>query len=489
MNKTAHQIAWSILVKLAAGEAGNPEMWRKMVNRIAKARGFPEPTNAEFKQMFPKGWETTKNLEEAYQSSPWFKKHHTASASRSAPPPRGFKWTPHDIGNARLNRRGSYTSGHLGVGMGAIPLAVGIAGSMDASPEERMANLGVTGGLAGLNFGNASKNYRLGNQWKKMEGFMRSGDIAKSTSMLNKIKTLQNSKIHPGAVGGLAGVGLGLGGAALWNKLTENPDMKKAAGDIANTILQKRAAITNEEIASGLGGSPMRPDISEDDVRALSSMMRERALHQSRYAPLKHGLGGGALGGLLGLSFGAAGNSGRIGAGGALLGSAIGGGLGYLSGRSHKKMQGQFGENLGEDLGGIAQTGRIPYDLREGVDLESFLPYAKGIQGTPAQIDPNEERQMRKDLTRQLMRTRGTEGALTGAALSSLGSRYGDDGEEQGPSMSSVLGSAAIHGGLGALEGRGEARSLARKVLDLKQRGYGTLADRYLADQEEHGMF
>jgi len=267
--------------------------------------------------------------------------------------------------------------------------------------------------------------------------------------------------------------------------------MRKTAKVIADRVLRKYAAITNEEIAAGLGGTPMRPDISEDDVRALSSMMKERALHESRNAPLKGGLGGGALGALMGAGMaGAAGKGGRGTAIGALLGTAGGGGLGYLLGRSHRKGQGITAENLGEDLGGIAQTGRIPYDLRPGVGLDSLMPYARGVQGTPPQVSSEEERQMRETLTRQLMRSKGMEGALTGAALHAIGpgSYYrGDD--DDGPTLAGTLGSAALHGGMGALEGKAEARTLAKKILDLKQRGYGTLADRYLADQEEHGMF
>jgi len=263
--------------------------------------------------------------------------------------------------------------------------------------------------------------------------------------------------------------------------------MKKTAHQLATRVLAKYAAVTNEEIAAGLGGTPMRPDISEDDVRALSSMMKERALHESRNAPLKGGLGGGALGALMGAGMaGVAGKGGRGTAIGALLGTAGGGGLGYLLGRSHRKGRGIMAENLGEDLGGIAQTGRIPYDLRPGVGLDSLMPYARGVQGNPPPVPAEEERQMRETLTRQLMRTRGMEGALSGAAMNSI--RYSDD-DDEGPTLTATLGNAALHGGLGALAGRTEARALSQKILDLKQRGYGNLAGRYLADQEEHGMF
>jgi hypothetical protein len=85
MYKTAEQISWNILLKAAASEGGNPELWRKMVNRIAKSKGMPAPTDAEFAEMFPPDFATSsKTMEDAIQGSKWFNKAN-AGPSASSP--------------------------------------------------------------------------------------------------------------------------------------------------------------------------------------------------------------------------------------------------------------------------------------------------------------------------------------------------------------------------------------------------------------------
>lgn len=85
MYKTAEQISWNVLLKAAASEGGNPELWRKMVDRIAKSKGMPAPTDAEFAEMFPPDFSTSsKTLEDAIQGSKWFNKAN-AGPSASSP--------------------------------------------------------------------------------------------------------------------------------------------------------------------------------------------------------------------------------------------------------------------------------------------------------------------------------------------------------------------------------------------------------------------
>lgn len=85
MYKTADQISWNVLLKAAASEGGNPALWRRMVDRIAKSKGMPPPTNAEFAEMFPPDFSTSsKTMEDAIQGSKWFNKPTSSSSTSSA---------------------------------------------------------------------------------------------------------------------------------------------------------------------------------------------------------------------------------------------------------------------------------------------------------------------------------------------------------------------------------------------------------------------
>lgn len=251
--------------------------------------------------------------------------------------------------------------------------------------------------------------------------------------------------------------------------------MKKTAHQIANRVLAKVAAITEEEIASGLAGKKMR-DISNEEIDTLMQEYGDKAYQEHKDAPLWGGGVGGALGGGLGALVGSASNLGKGGKGGVvggLAGLGLGGGLGALIGHGIRSGAASHARNLGSTVGGIAQSGRIPYEYPGRVGTDDLIRYAKGVQGTPEPMNFQDEQAIRDKLTNRLMLVRGTEGAIRGGLSSALANRDREDA-----SGDAVL-NAAIHGGVGTLRGRSEARDIARQVLDLKSRGYGTLSDRY----------
>lgn len=504
MRKTPGQLSWCILVKCAAGEEGNPAMWRKMVNRVAKARGFPPPTDAEFEEMFPKGWgKATDNLEDAYQNSSWFKKNTQKAGassyqpSSSSPPPSSSTYHPptDDLDaiarSAGTLQRSLRTQGAKILGLSAIPLATGALSAAFDSPEERYFDLGISGAIGGFGAGTGIGSLRDARGWGKIHDAAKANNFAEVSSRYSKMP--KNYSPGAGIVGGLAGLGLGLGGAALWNKATEKPKMKKAAGiqvmrktahQLATDVLRKTAAISDQEIASGLAGKTLRT-IPDEDVQALISSYGDKAYAKHKNAPLWGGGVGGLLGGVGGAIAGIAapGGSGKASLIGGLAGAGLGGGLGALLGRAQRSGAVTHSRNLGSSVGGIAQTGHIPYDLPGDIRTDDLLSYAKGIQGTPEPISFQDEQAVRDRLANRLMLVRGAEGAIRGGLTGALANRDREDA-----SGDAVL-NAAIHGGVGTLRGRAEAREMARKVLDLKSRGYGTLADRYYNDALDPSVF
>lgn len=251
--------------------------------------------------------------------------------------------------------------------------------------------------------------------------------------------------------------------------------MKKTAHQIANNVLAKVAAITEDEIASGLAGKTLR-NIPNEEVQGLTQAFGDRAYQEHKNAPLWGGGIGGTLGGGLGALIGSAsalGKGGKGGLAGGLAGLGVGGGLGALIGHGIRSGATSHARNLGSTVGGIAQTGRIPYDYPGRVRTDDLISYAKGVQGTPEPMNFQDEQAVRDKLTNRLMLVRGAEGAIRGGLMSAMANRDREDA-----SGDAVL-NAAIHGGVGTLRGRSEAREIARQVLDLKSRGYGTLSDRH----------
>lgn len=252
--------------------------------------------------------------------------------------------------------------------------------------------------------------------------------------------------------------------------------MKKTAHQIANRVLAKVAAITEEEIASGLAGKKLR-DIPSEEVQSLSQEYGNRAYQEHKRAPWWGGGIGGALGGLSGMAI----SKGRP--AGGLIGLGLGGGLGALLGHAQRSAATNQARDLGSTVGGIAQTGRIPYEFPGRIRTDSLVPYARGVQGNPEPMNFQDEQAIRDKLMNRLMLVRGTEGAIRGGLASALANRDREDA-----SGDAIL-NAAIHGGVETLRGRAEAREHARQILDLKSRGYGTLADRYYSDALDPGVF
>jgi hypothetical protein len=261
--------------------------------------------------------------------------------------------------------------------------------------------------------------------------------------------------------------------------------MKKTAHQIANNVLAKIAAITEDEIASGLAGKTLR-NIPNEEVQGLTQAFGDRAYQEHKNAPLWGGGIGGVLGGGLGALMGSASaigkRSGKSSLIGGLAGLGIGGGLGALLGHGTRSAATSHARNLGSTVGGIAQTGRIPYEFPGRIRTDDLTGYAKGIQGNPEPMNFQDEQAIREKLMNRLMLMRGTEGALRGGLSSALANRDRED------SSGDTILNAAIHGGVGTLRGRSEARELARQVLDLKSRGYGTLADRYYNEALDPGV-
>jgi hypothetical protein len=248
--------------------------------------------------------------------------------------------------------------------------------------------------------------------------------------------------------------------------------LQKTAQEIAMDVLSKSAAIYDEDIAAGLAGTPTRNDITEEEVQDLMQQSGDAAYEKHKKAPLHGGIGMGAFGGITGAIAGSTMGRGRALPLG-LLGAGVGGGLGALMGRGLRSSAVSNAQNMGLTVGQIAQTGRIPYAFPQGIGVEDLPPYATGIQGTPSTIDPNKENEIRERLANRLMVLRGTEGAIRGGTVGALRPYEGEDRTKE------MLIGAAVHGGAETMRGRNEAKRLAQEILDLKSRGYGTLADRY----------
>ena len=95
MNKTAAQITWEVLIKLAAVD---PSI-RENIRRVARRMDVRMPSNRELDRMFPKGWErTSPSWQAQLEKTEWLKnvnvrkaetKARTYGASRPGYQPRG----------------------------------------------------------------------------------------------------------------------------------------------------------------------------------------------------------------------------------------------------------------------------------------------------------------------------------------------------------------------------------------------------------------
>lgn len=256
-------------------------------------------------------------------------------------------------------------------------------------------------------------------------------------------------------------------------------------------VMTKFAEISEEDIAAGLAGSTGReitPEEVEEYARQLGRAGYTRAKNRPAWGAGIGGALGGGLGALMthGIRGGAPvmGNIPAAAAGGAL-GALGGGGLGYLIGRLSRTARARYDKAWGEELGNIAREGRVPRELNEyehGRDLRDLVPYARGIQEATANpLTRDEYAMIRSGLMDELMKERGIEGALGGAAMRRLGNTV--EGTLGGAAMHQLgntdeLAGAALGGGKGVLSGMREARSRANILSDLYERGYGHLAGR-----------
>jgi hypothetical protein len=480
MKKTADQISWSVLLKMAAGSEGNPEMWRKMVDRIAKSKGIPKPTDAEFQEMFPKDFSTSgKTLEDAIQGSKWF--NQSAKGGMGA---QGSNWGKGSSGGAwgqggaaddavaateaarqNLLRGLSIAStahnilGLSAAGTGVSTAATGIHSTSQAkTPEERAAVLGLSGGLSGYSGGSAFDNFRRAKLFKDYydvsanpgpDYSQRITDI--SNKLLKKQKGLASRHI-----GGLAGIGLGLGSAALWNYLARDKPMNKAA------------SITPEEITTGLSGRAARPEITNEEIQELGKKLREEEYAKQSLKPWKWGLGGGALG----AAIGALGYKG-IGMGKvprALIGAGMGSGIGRFIGQADRSLKSDQMKERGKVLGRVARSGNLKL-VENTEEAGTYAPFAVGTQPGTKPLTEEDTHTLRN----QVLKQRSLGGAVKGIPFSIVS---GGLARLFKASPAGIAEAAALPLISGTLLGANKAVDQSNLLVDLHNRGYGDLANR-----------
>jgi hypothetical protein len=81
MRKTANQIAWEVLIKIAVVDPVIAEH----VKRVAKRMKYQKPSKKDLDAMFPKGWEKkSPSWQTQFEKSPWLKAQNAAKASGTA---------------------------------------------------------------------------------------------------------------------------------------------------------------------------------------------------------------------------------------------------------------------------------------------------------------------------------------------------------------------------------------------------------------------
>ncbi len=223
-------------------------------------------------------------------------------------------------------------------------------------------------------------------------------------------------------------------------------------------VMIKVGALSEQDIASALAGSPSR-DISDEEIAEYAAKLKGDYLGRTKKYPATGagvlgilGTGAGALAG--GLASKSKLKGVGIGAGiGALTGAGLGAGLGALTRHQGAGRESRWGTALGE----IAQEGRVPRRMPMGKH-EDLLPFATGIREETAQpLSPNEYANLRQQLIEELKTEAGADSDMAGD------SRFGQ--------------------GLGQMGALDQARQQASSASDLYERGYGHLAGRVLERQ------
>lgn len=324
-------------------------------------------------------------------------------------------------------------------------------------------------GLAGLSHAALDAYTNSDGKYDKFPGSMLNGGLLSGGALgalaaldPNLAKKIPNDKLRI-LLGMAAGATImaagGALGAALGSKLTEKKgsDMYKTASDVADIVLMKLSAITDEEVARGLSGVPGRPDISRSEIQERGQQAYDQEYADQSSAPWV----GGTLGALAGGATGGAIRGLPGAAVGALIGGAGGAGLGQLTRRGMAAGE----RDAEEGLGTVAQTGRIPNNVPSG-HLLRYPYYATGVQQD--RIDP-EALERHREESRRAQRQQAMEQAMYGALRGNMLSNQEGDGQEL---RSTLTGAAA-----GGLRGMAEGRRAAGQQEELYERGYGHLAD------------
>lgn len=477
MKKTADQISWSVLLKVAAGAEGNPEIWRKMVDRIAKSKGIPKPTDAQFQEMFPKDFATSgKTLEDAIQGSAWFKQGTSsgmgAQGSNWNRGSSGGAWGPGaddavaatEAARQRELMALSLVSGmHNVMGLGAAGSGIGTAATgihsttQAKTPEERAAVLGLSGGLAGYSGGSAFDNFRKAKLYKDLQNAMSNPTgpnySQRVTDISNKIMRKPKA-FSPQRIGGLAGVGLGLGGAALWNYLARDKPMSKAA------------AITPEEIATGLSGRAARPEITLAEIMELRNKLRQEEYAKRRGTPIKWGIGGGLLGAAIGALSSRKKGLGKLPR--TLIEAGLGAGLGGFLGETSRSLDSDAMLDRGNILGRIARTGNLKL-VADSENAKDYAPFAIGSQPGAKPLTEEETHALRN----QVLKQRSLGGAVRGAPFAALSGILGAAAKAPPGAIAESMAFPLL---TGTYLGANRAVDQSNTLVDLHNRGYGDLA-------------
>jgi hypothetical protein len=141
---------------------------------------------------------------------------------------------------------------------------------------------------------------------------------------------------------------------------------KKVMGNRRATVWKKQAGISYDEILRGLSGESPQRSIPPEEVAELAKAYRDAEAKQTLMnIPVGVGVGG-MLGGGLGAALGGSGN--RL--SGGLAGLGAGGLFGGIAGHLRRNRQLETRENLGRELGTIAQRGLPPESAYGGLNME-----------------------------------------------------------------------------------------------------------------------
>lgn len=236
----------------------------------------------------------------------------------------------------------------------------------------------------------------------------------------------------------------------------------KTANEIADRVLEKLAAITDEDVARGLAGARNREDITPEEVQQYGQDAYDRSYDEGSFLPWGFGALGAGVGGIAGGSV--------AGAPGAAIGAGVGGlsvgGLAQLARLAEAHNEKRYHQGLAN----VAREGRIPYNAHAG-DLWRYRQHARGMQ---EDMVDSEAIERHKEEQRRYVKSQALKGALRGAVTGNL-LHHGMT--EDGGSVRGEIGSTLTGGALGGLADWEEAERDGGEQLDLRERGYGHLAD------------